>query len=58
MEDYVYWTGVMGGIPLAAALIRLALDRWTDPVRARSIGPGFTAAERQVSDSAQWWMDA
>jgi hypothetical protein len=58
MQDFVYWTGVMGGIPLAAALFRLALDRWSDPVQARSIARGHAAAEPPASDSGQWWMDA
>ena len=57
MQDFVYWTGVMGGIPLAAALIRLALDWWSDPVRARSIARGPAAAERPASDSGQCWMN-
>ena len=40
MQDFVFWTELMGGIPLAAALIRVALDWWSDPVRARSIARG------------------
>jgi hypothetical protein len=58
MQDFVFWTGVMGGIPLAAALIRLALDWWSDPVRARSISRGPAAPKRPASDSGQCWMDA
>jgi hypothetical protein len=57
MQDFVFWSGVMGGIPMAAALIRLALDRWSDPVRARSIARGPAAAQRSASDSGQCWMD-
>jgi hypothetical protein len=56
MQDFVFWTGVMGGIPLAAALLRLALDWWSDPVRARSIARG-PVAKRPASDSGQFWMD-
>jgi hypothetical protein len=58
MEDFVYWTGVMGGIPMAAALLRLALDRWSDPVPAPSTSRGPAAAARPASDSGQCWMDA
>jgi hypothetical protein len=57
MQDFVFWTGVMGGIPLAAALIRVTLDWWSDPVRARSIARGPAAAELPASDSGQCWMD-
>jgi hypothetical protein len=58
MQDLVFWTGVMGGTPLAAALLRLALDWWSDPVRARSIAQGPAAAKRPTSDSGYCWMDA
>ncbi len=40
MQHFVFWTGVIGGISLAAALIRLALDWLSDPVRARWIARG------------------
>ena len=58
MQDFVFWTGVMGGIPLAAALTRLAFDWWSDPLRPRSIARGPIAAERESSDSKHYWMDA
>jgi hypothetical protein len=57
MQDYVFWSGVMGGIPMAAALIQLALDRWSDTVRARSIARRPAAVQRPASDSGQYWMD-
>jgi hypothetical protein len=57
MQDFVLWSGVMGSIPMAAALVRLALDRWSEPVRARSIALGPAAAQRPAGDSGQYWMD-
>ena len=45
MEDFVIWTWVVGGAPLAVALVKQAVERLYDAARAVTT-PKETAAGR------------
>jgi hypothetical protein len=55
MRDLVFWTWVMGGAPLALALIRLAMEWLCDAARSGVVARPPAAGERPVSDSSLLW---
>ena len=55
MSDLLFWTWVVGGAPLALALIRRAVEWSLDAVRAGTIARGSAAGVRPASDSELRW---
>jgi hypothetical protein len=51
MHELVLWTWVLGGTPLALALIQRAEEWWRDMACARVIARGSAPRKRQASDS-------
>jgi hypothetical protein len=56
MGDLLFWTSVVGGTPLALALIQRALEWSLDAIRPRTIARASAAGKRPASDSGLWWM--
>jgi hypothetical protein len=52
MDELVLWTWVLGGTPLALALIQRAEEWLRDLARARAVARGSAPRKRQVSDSS------
>jgi hypothetical protein len=55
MRDLVFWTLVMGGTPLALALIGRAAEWSLDAIYAGTIARRSVAGERPGSDSCLRW---
>ena len=55
MRDLVFWTWVVGGAPLALALIWRAVDWSLDAICAGSIARVPAAGERPAGDSSLLW---
>ena len=55
MGDFLLWTWVVGGTPLALVLTQRAVEWALSAVRARTIALGFAARERQASDRLLLW---
>ena len=55
MRDLVFWTGLVGGAPLALALIRRAVEWSLDAIRAGTIARASAARERPSSESGLQW---
>jgi hypothetical protein len=55
MNEFVFWTRVMGGAPLALALISRAVERLRDAARSGMVARPSAAAERPASDSSLLW---
>jgi hypothetical protein len=55
MRDLLFWTWVVGGAPLALALIRWAVEWLRDAVRSGILARTPAAGERPVSDSSLLW---
>jgi hypothetical protein len=55
MRDSLFWTGLVGGAPLALALIRRAVQWSLDAIRTGIIARASAARERPPSDSALRW---
>ena len=58
MGNFVLWTCLAGGTPLALGLIQRAAEWSRDAVRARMIARGSAARERQVSGGSLLRMHA
>jgi hypothetical protein len=58
MRDLLFWNWVVGGPPLALALIRRAREWLRDAIRAGTIARGSAAGERPASDSRLRWAHA
>ena len=54
MRDLVLWTWVVGGTPLALALIGRAVEWSLETICAATIAPGSAAGERPASKSGLW----
>jgi hypothetical protein len=52
MRDLLFWTWVMGGAPLALAVIQRALEWSLGAVRSGMVARAPAAGERPASDSA------
>ncbi len=55
MHDLVFWTWVVGGTPLALALIGRAVEWWRDAVRSGMLTRTHADRERSASDSSLLW---
>ena len=55
MHELLLWTWVVGGTPLALALIGRAVERWRDAVRSRMLARTPATRERSASDSSLLW---
>jgi hypothetical protein len=55
MDDLVLWTWVVGGTPLALALINQAGEWCRDAVRSGKHARTPAAGERPASDSSLLW---
>ncbi len=55
MRDLVLWTWVVGGTPLALALIGRAVEWSLETICAATIAGGAAAGERPTSDSGLRW---
>jgi hypothetical protein len=55
MRDLLFWTWVVGGAPLALALIQRAAEWLRDAVRSGMVARSPAAQERPVSDSSLLW---
>jgi hypothetical protein len=55
MRDLVLWTWVVGGTPLALALILRAVEWSRDAVRSGMVARTPAAGERPASDSSLLW---
>ena len=55
MRDLLLWTWVVGGTPLALALIGRAVEWSRDAIRAGTIARASAAGERPASDSGLLW---
>jgi hypothetical protein len=51
MRDLLFWTWVVGGAPLALALIRRAVEWLRDATRSGMVARTPAAGERPASDS-------
>jgi hypothetical protein len=56
MGELLLWTWVVGGTPLALAMIQRAVEWSHDAIRARMIARESAARGRQASDSSQLWI--
>jgi hypothetical protein len=52
MDDLVLWTCVVGGTPLALALILRGVEWSLGAVRAGTVARGSAARERHASDTS------
>jgi hypothetical protein len=52
MDELILWSWVLGGTPLALALIQRAAEWSRDVARARVVPRGSAPRKRQVSDSS------
>jgi hypothetical protein len=55
MQDLLFWTWVVGGAPLALALIRRAVEWSLDAVRSRMVARAPAAGEQHARDSSLLW---
>jgi hypothetical protein len=55
MRDLLLWTWVVGGTPLALALIRRVVEWSLDTIRAGMVARTPAAGERAASDSSLLW---
>jgi hypothetical protein len=55
MRDLLFWTWVVGGAPLASAVIQRAVECLRDAVRAGMAARTPAAAKRSASDSSLLW---
>jgi hypothetical protein len=55
MRDLLVWTWVVGGAPLALALIRRAVEWSLDAVRSGVVAHTPAAGKRPASDSSLLW---
>ena len=55
MRDLLFWTWVVGGAPLALALIQRAAEWLRDAVRSGMVARSPAARKRPVSDSSLLW---
>jgi hypothetical protein len=55
MRDLVFWTWVVGGAPLALALIRRAVEWLRDVARSGMAAHTHAAGARPASDSSLLW---
>ncbi len=55
MRDLVFWTWVVGGAPLALALIQRAVEWLRDAVRPGMVARTHAAREQPASDSSLLW---
>jgi hypothetical protein len=55
MRDLLFWTWVVGGAPLALALIRWAVEWLRDAVRCGILARTPAAGKRPASDSSLLW---
>jgi hypothetical protein len=55
MRDLVFWTWVVGGTPLALALISRAVEWLRDAARSGVVERIPAAGERPASDSSLLW---
>jgi hypothetical protein len=55
MRDLVFWTWVVGGAPLALALIRRVVEWLRDVVRSGMIARTHAAGQRPASGSTPRW---
>jgi hypothetical protein len=55
MRDLLFWSWVMGGTPLALALIQQAEYWWHDVMHAWTITRAPVAGERPAGDSGLQW---
>ena len=55
MHELLLWTWVVGGTPLALALISRAVERWRDAVRSRMLARTPATREPSASDSSLLW---
>jgi hypothetical protein len=58
MDDLLFWTWVVGGTPLALALMRQAAAWSRDTVRAAMIARRPAGGERPAGDSWLRWTQA
>jgi hypothetical protein len=56
MGEFLFWTWVVGGTPLALGLIQLAVQWSHDAFRARMIAGEPVAEERRASDGSRLCM--
>ena len=56
MGEFLFWTLVLGGTPLALAFIQQAVARSRDAVRALMIKREDPVRERRAGDSSLFWM--
>jgi hypothetical protein len=55
MRDLLFWTWVVGGAPLALALIRRAVEWLRDVARSGMVVRTHAAGARPASDSSLLW---
>ena len=55
MHELLLWTWVVGGTPLALALIGRAVEWWRGAVRSGMLARTPAAGERSASDSSLLW---
>jgi hypothetical protein len=55
MSDLLFWTWVVGGAPLALALIRRAVEGLRDAARSGMVARTPAAEKRPASDSSLLW---
>ena len=55
MRDLLFWTWVVGGAPLALALIQRAVEWLRDAARSGVVARTPAAGERPASDSSLRW---
>ena len=55
MNEFVFWTRVMGGAPLALALISRAVEWLRHAARSGMVARTPAARERPASDSSLLW---
>ena len=55
MRELVFWTWIVGGAPLALALIQRAVEWSLDAVRSGMVARTPAGGERPASDSSLLW---
>jgi hypothetical protein len=55
MNDFVFWSWVMGGAPLALALISRAVEWLRHAARSGMVARTPAAGDRPASDSSLLW---
>ena len=58
MDELLLWSSVVGGTPLALALIQRAVEWSRDAFRARMIAEESAAEEQDASDDSRLWIQA